>query len=152
MTRFRSEPGSLKPLLSSLFDDVRAVLPAANPLKARVESGYVPFDKWGDGAATKEMLSYVNASPEIRAAVDNNPHISRAARDQLAWDERFAGSFGVTSEALQNARAIVGDGPGWVGRLETALKNGVVLPAVVAALLAPSLLQQAPAAPKPSGG
>ena len=41
----------------------------------------------------------------------------------------------VLREDLQNARRIIGEGPGWIDRLEATLKQGAILPAVALGLL-----------------
>jgi hypothetical protein len=46
---------------------------------------------------------------------------------------------GCASRDIQNARRIIGDGPGWVDRLEAALKAGAVLPAVAVAIYSAAL-------------
>jgi len=45
-------------------------------------------------------------------------------------------SFPGCSPSVQKARGIIGEGPGWFDRLESALKPGAVLPAAAAALAA----------------
>jgi hypothetical protein len=52
------------------------------------------------------MLKYVNASPEIRAALNGNPRIAHAALSQLARDQEFAGRFGVTVKPFRMPDAL----------------------------------------------
>jgi hypothetical protein len=47
---------------------------------------------------------------------------------------------GAPHEDIQNVRRIIGQGQGWIDRLEQALKNGAVLPATAAAVLGTSAL------------
>ncbi len=60
-----------------------------------------------------------------------------------ARDEHYAPRYGGAREDLQTARGIIGSGPGWIDRLEAALKSGVALPALAGlGLVAPPLLQK----------
>jgi hypothetical protein len=90
------------------------------------------------------MLDAVNVTPEARSAFDKNPYIPQNALNRAERDESWSQNWGVTRKDIQNARRIIGEGPGWVGRLETALKNGEVLPAVAGiALLGAASMQGA---------
>lgn len=125
------------------------------PQRAFVDSGYAGLtDEWkqglGSGAATRAVLATVNKNPQLRAAFENNPHIPSNALARMERDADYAAQYGATREDIQNARRIIGEGPGWVSRLEQALKNGVILPALGAALFAPALLK--PDASAGSGG
>jgi hypothetical protein len=126
----------------SLIDGIKRILPDAEPVKARVDNGYIAYPKWADGAATQELLAHVNASPEIRAALNKSSSIPHKALNNLKRDEAFAKQYGVTNEAIQNARRIIGAGPGWIDRLEAGLKEGAILPAVAAGILFPVLRPQ----------
>jgi hypothetical protein len=75
--------------------------------------------------------------------MNNNPYIPQDALDRLALDQDWQSKWGVTREGLQNARRIIGNGPGWVDRIEAALNNGTILPAVAAAIYS-AVLQQSP--------
>jgi hypothetical protein len=125
---------------STLFRDIQNALPGAKPQRVKVEASdnldYVPAFREGDGsgAASRKMLTDVSVTPEIRAAMNNNPYIPQDALDRLALDQDWQPKWGVTREGFQNARRIVGDGPGWIDRIEAALKNGTILPAVAAAI------------------
>jgi len=107
--------------------------------RVKVDSGYIDFvEKWkegvGSGAATRHMLEYVNKTPELRAAFNNNPHIAERALARLERDEDWAKAWGVPREDIQNARRIIGQGKGGIDRLDAALKAGAILPAVAAAI------------------
>ena len=111
-----------------------------------VDTGYLSYEKEfanrGSGDATRELLKNVNQTPEIRAAFNRNADIPKKALANLERDEAWTQHWGVTSEDIQRSRRIIGEGPGWVDRLEQALKDGVILPAIGAALLAPLAGQQ----------
>jgi hypothetical protein len=82
------------------------------------------------------VLSHINALPlQMRAAFNNNPLIPRNAMDRMTRDQHWMRKWGAPKEDIQNARRIIGEGPGWVDRLESALKAGAILPAVAAAIL-----------------
>jgi hypothetical protein len=121
--------------------DITAAAPQAqSAMRTNVDSVYADLiDKWkqgiGSGAVTKEVLDKINVTPEMRQAFDKNPYIAQNALDRIARDEAFASQMGATRQDIQNFRRVIGDGPGWVGRLEEGLKNGAVLPALAAAVL-----------------
>lgn len=111
-----------------------------------VDSGYIGYeDAWrqGGGAATEGFLSALDDLPEgVVTALDNNPSIPERALAKMERDADFAAQHGAAREDVQNARRIIGEGPGWVGRLREALKNGQVLPGLAAAFLVPAYLLQ----------
>ena len=111
------------------------------PQRVRTDSGYIDYtDKWpagvGSGQATTHMLEYLNKTPELRDAFNRNPYIGERAAAKLARDDTWASKWGAPREDIQNARRIISSGPGWVDRLEEALKAGAILPAVAAAIYA----------------
>jgi hypothetical protein len=57
----------------------------------------------------------------------------RVAR--LERDAEYSNQWGATREDIQNARKIIGEGKGWVDRLESAMKAGAILPALRFAIL-----------------
>lgn len=128
-----------KALKGGLDADIKAVT-GSSPRRAKVDSGYLPLDfsTPGSGAATTEMLKNVTATPELRAAMNNNVNIPKAALDRLERDTEASQRYGAAREDIQNARRIIGEGKGWVDRIESALKRGAILPAVAVALLAPA--------------
>ena len=127
--------------------DILASAPAATEIsRAKIDSIYADFvDDWrkgvGSGAATKTLLSKLNVTPEIRNAFDKNPYLAQNALARLERDKNWVGKWGATRKDIQNARQIIGDGPGWIGRLEEGLKKGALLPAVAGAVLIGSLPQ-----------
>ena len=108
------------------------------PVRARLDSDMIDYvDQWregiGSGAATRKMLEHMNATPEIRQAFNSNPYIPEQAVMKLERDKAWADKWGAPREDIQNARKIVGEGPGWIDRLEAALAKGIIsLPAVAA--------------------
>lgn len=124
---------------AALIEDLKAAVPDATPIqRTRVDPIYVDFvDKWkaGGGAATQELLSRISKQPELAAKFDANPLIPQQALAKLSRDSEWAAKWGAAREDIQNAQKIIGDGPGWIGRLTDAMKRGAVLPAVGAAVL-----------------
>src|SRR6516162_8102983 len=66
------------------------------------------------------------------------------ALDRLDRDQKWSLKWGPPHEDIQNARRIIGQGQGWIERLEQALKSGAVLPATAAAVLGTSALYGSP--------
>jgi hypothetical protein len=111
------------------------------PERVKVDSDivdYVDAMKKGVGsqAATRQMMEYLNVTPEIRTAFNNNPYIAERALAKLERDQTWSKEWGAPREDIQNFRRIVGSGPGWVDRMEAALKAGAILPAAAAAFFA----------------
>lgn len=132
-----------------LLADIDAIMPGAKAERVKVDSIYQDFvDSWqkptGSGNATRQLLKELNVTPEIRATFDKNPYIPQNALNRLERDEQWASKWGATREDIQNARRIIGQGPGWIGRLEDALKKGAVLPAVAGAVLVGASASQGP--------
>jgi len=132
--------------------EIERILSTNAPADARsasrvaVDEGYAGLeDVWpkGGGAATRDVLKAVNTTPELRTAFNENPYIPQKALNNLQRDSEWSQRWGATNEAIDNARKIIGEGPGWIDRLEQALKNGAVLPAIGAALLSPEVLRRA---------
>jgi hypothetical protein len=61
--------------------------------------------------------------------------IPKAALTRLERDQDYSRQWGATREDIQNARKIIGEGKGWVDRLESAMKAGAILPALEFAIL-----------------
>jgi hypothetical protein len=143
-TRFWPPPEDISKSLqdkSGLLDTIKSLLPDAGPQRVKVDSNLIDYaTKWpqgiGSGAASRELLSHINAlPPQLRDAVNNNPLIPQNALNRMTRDQDWAPKWGAPKEDIQNARRIIGDGPGWVDRLEAALKAGVILPSVAAAIV-----------------
>lgn len=117
-----------------------AFKPFGEPLRTRLDSGYIDYvGKWdeaGSGQATRHMLDYISKTPELRDAFNRNELVAKNALDRMERDEKWASRWGAPREDIQRAREIISQGPGWVDRLEAALKAGVLLPATVAAIFA----------------
>lgn len=119
--------------------------------RARVDSGYKSYEgAWeagmGSGEATARFLGYMDeAGPEVRAHLNASSDIPTVALARLERDDAWRSQWGATREDIQNARRIIGEGPGWIDRLEKALARGELLPAVGAAIILPQLLEDAPA-------
>jgi hypothetical protein len=126
----------------TLTRDIRDIVPdAGEPMSSHVDGNYLGFeDEWaqghGSGAATRKMLGQVNTTPEIRQMMDANGDISRKAAGNFERDSELSAKTGDPMRGdLQNLRQIVGSGPGWVTRLEQAVREGkVALPAAMAVL------------------
>jgi hypothetical protein len=82
----------------------------------------------------QELLQHITQTPELRAAMNNNEDIAKGALARLERDQEWAKKWGAAREDIQSARRIIGQGKGWVDRLEAALKNGALLPAVAVAI------------------
>jgi hypothetical protein len=141
MTRFGSAPDDIGPALrkGELAADIKSIA-GVDPQRVKVDDGFIDYvPEWqqgeGSGAATRKALSYINVTPEARAALNNNADIPKAALARLERDEEYARIWGATRADIQNARRIIGEGTGWVDRLEAALKAGAILPAVGFAIL-----------------
>lgn len=95
-------------------------------------------DQWlqGDGAVTRTVLDWIdNAPPEVRQGLDQSAEIPKGALARMERDAELVPRYGATRADVQKLREIVGEGPGWLGRLRSALEAGVVLPGIAAALL-----------------
>ena len=141
MTRFYPLPDDIGPALRSnkLAADIKSVT-GVEPRRVTVDHDFIDYvPAWqqgeGSGAATREMLSHVNVTPELRAAMNDNVDIPKAALARLERDQDYSRQWGATREDIQNARKIIGEGKGWVDRLESAMKAGAILPALGFAIL-----------------
>lgn len=125
----------------ALMEELKGTGLFSEAVPAKVDSGYIGFeDAWekgvGSGAVTSQFMDVLNQLPEgTRKALDANPYAPEGALRLMERDAEWANKVGATREDLQNARRIIGEGPGWISRLEKALKSGAVLPAVGLALL-----------------
>jgi len=85
----------------------------------------------GTGQATTKMLSDISATPELKAAITQNPYIPANAGARADRDYDWASTMGAPWEAIQNARKIMAAGGDWPSELQKAMKYGV--PAATAA-------------------
>ena len=134
------------PVISAWHAPLKDVAPDESnslfiPMSSKVESDLIDYiPKWkqgmGSGAATREVLSHINALPlQMRKAFNDNPLISHNAMNRMTRDQDWTLKWGAPREDIQNARRIIGEGPGWVDRLEADLKAGAILPAAAVAIL-----------------
>lgn len=111
------------------------------PHRAKVDGGYVGYTgEWakgpGSGAATLKVLEDLNASPNLRDALNRDVNIPKNAIARMERDAEIAGKTGDTLRPdIQNARKIIGEGPGWIDRLDAALKAGAISLPVAALFL-----------------
>jgi hypothetical protein len=108
----------------------------------KIETVYEDYQgRWsqgvGSGASTRKILDDMDEVPEIRDAME--PPLKRKAQQNLVRDQEMAESSGLAVRPdVQEARRIF-IAEGWAG-LRKALNNGAILPAVAAAVVAPSVL------------
>lgn len=127
--------------------DIRQVT-GGTPYRTKMDSNLIDYsDAWkageGSGAATKQLLEHVNQTPQLRTALNENPHIPKNAVNRLYRDKDWAEKWGAPRKDIQNARRIIGEGPGWIDRLEAAVKSGALLPAAAIAILGTAAAQHA---------
>lgn len=116
--------------------------------RSKVDSGYIGYEKaWeqeGKGGATRKLLRTIDDLPRAtQQALDSNPAVPQGALARLERDEQWSKAWGATRADIQNARKIIGEGPGWIGRLRMAVRRKEILPAIATALIASSGLQEA---------
>ena len=113
------------------------------PRRVRIDSDLAGLvDEWkqgeGSGAVTRKVLEHINVTPELRAAFNENPYLAERALAKYERDKAVGGwanRWGAPREDIQNLRKMVADGPGWIDRVEAALKTGAVSLPSVALLL-----------------
>jgi hypothetical protein len=103
--------------------------------EARAAYSADPRSTWAFAPGGREMLSHLNVTPELRAVLNDNADIPKAALARLERDQAYSKQWGATREDIQNARKIIGEGKGWVDRLESAIKAGAILPSLGFAIL-----------------
>lgn len=123
-----------KSLKGGLSDAIEQQLGPSDIQRTKVDSGYIE-QKFGGGAATRQLLDHITKTPELKAAFNNNSQIPQMALNRLERDNDWAAKWGAPREDIQNARRIIGQGPGWIDRLDSALKSGAVLPATAVAVM-----------------
>ena len=113
------------------------------PAEVAVDSIYVDLtDKWaeglGSGAVTREVLDQVAGhGKRARDYFNNNEYIPQAALMRLVRDHDWQDKWGIARADLQNFRAILAQGKGWIDRLEQAMMDphGPALPIIAGAVL-----------------
>ena len=137
-------PGLDKALKAGDFDKF------GEPQRIRIgdtDKGFIDYageGRWstpGSDQATLKMLEYVNKTPQLREAFNQNPYLAERALARLERDEAWAKAWGAPRKDIQLARRVVADGPGWVDRIEKLIGKGL-LPATAAALFAGSMQGQ----------
>ena len=152
-TSFAQDLGELPgQKMGDALKDIQGVLGNTQQgFRVNVDGIYADLtDAWkageGSGRVSQQVLDKINVTPELRSAFDNNPDIAQNALNYMSRDADLAKKFGTTGRRdLETLRGIIGDGPGWVSRLEAAVKKGVV-PGVAAAFLTSAFLNS------PDGG
>jgi hypothetical protein len=132
---------------TDLLKQIDSVVPGAKVSQVKVEGIGVDIgDDWqkgvGSGAVTDKLLSYVTKTPALKASFNNNPGIPKFALAKLEQDKALQDKFGAQRHDLQNLRQIIGEGTGWVDRLQKARKSGAVLPALAAFVLGSAVQQR----------
>jgi hypothetical protein len=144
MTNFGGTTNDVgKSLKGGLREDINGVLGESDIQRAAISGDAVNYTKaWGrtKGSATRQLLKQVTQTPEIQTAFNNNSQIPQMALNRMERDQDWAAKWGAPREDIQNARRLIGQGPGWIDRLKAGLKNGEVLPATAAAVLGTSAL------------
>ena len=136
VTNFDKPPTLNKLQRKNLVKELTTIDGYKDAYAINTDSGYLGFENalkqpQGTGAVTQQYLEYLNEAPkELIKALDNNPYIPQNALARISRDKAFSIKHGSTRADIENARTIIGKGPGWVGRLEKALKTGAILPAI----------------------
>ena len=140
MTNFyEGAPALKRNVLNELLSDIKTVVPGSNIDRVKIDSGYLSMFEDvtpGSGQATKKLLAaFENVPAGTRQAMNDNPAIPKAAVDRIARDKELQSKYGATRSDIEAAREIIGKGPGWLDRLEKAVKSGVILPSFAAGLV-----------------
>ena len=103
------------------------------PWSPDAQPGAGPEMTPGTGQATTKFLSDISPTPEVKAAITQNPYIpaNAEARYQRDYEKGPELGWGKPWEAIQNARKIMAAGGDWPSELQKAMKYGV--PATTAA-------------------
>jgi hypothetical protein len=129
-------------LYDQVIDSIDEPADSVKVIPAKIETVYQDYQgRWsqgvGSGASTRKILDDMDEVPEIRDAME--PPLKRKAQQNLVRDQEMAESSGLAVRPdVQEARRIF-IAEGWAG-LRKALNNGAILPAVAAAVVAPSVL------------
>lgn len=134
----KGEDGLYAQVINSIDEPAGSV----KVVPTKIETVYEDYQgRWsqgvGSGASTRKILDDMDEVPEIRDAME--PPLKRKAQQNLVRDQEMAESSGlaVRSDVQEARRIFIAEG--WAG-LRKALNNGAILPAVAAAVVAPSVL------------
>ena len=110
------------------------------PTRTNVDPVYRDYtDAWAAGegseAATKQVLKDVNATPEIRQAFNDNPHLAEKAMDRISRNKDWESRWGASRKDVNRALEEIAKGPGWIDRLEALIGKGVLPVALLGAVL-----------------
>lgn len=141
--------------LRALDNDLIAGGYNSTVVPGRMDSGYIGYeDAWrageGSGQVVNQFLDMMDGMPASTVQkLDANVEIPKAALARIERDADWAKTMGATRQDVENMRRIIGQGPGWVGRLREAAAAGTVLPALAAAMITGS--GEAPPSDKTGG-
>jgi hypothetical protein len=134
-TNFDGAPPLNAKTRAAFFNDVNEVKPqdAGPTIHGRIEGVSVPseFTTPGSGDATRRLTKTLGQNWKSWNLWNNHPGLARVAHAFLARDLAWAERWGQPAEDYRNALKIIGDGPGWLDRLDQGRKYG--LPAATAA-------------------
>jgi hypothetical protein len=154
MTSFYPDPptgaalGKALRAKDGLAAEIRGILADSGaPSRVKTDGVYMSLtDAWkmgeGSGAATTQLLEKLDKHPTIRDGLNQSDLIAKKALANMERDKALAGNDTLRAD-IQNARRIIGEGPGWVDRLKEALARGELLPAVALPILAAPFLKEA---------
>jgi len=99
--------------------------------RVNVSSDYIPMfeldEGYGSGAVTQNLLSILDELPSgAYDAINQNSKIPFNALARAERDKNLASTFGGVRSDIQNARRLIGKGPGWIDRLREAMKDGTI--------------------------
>ena len=150
-------PPTLKPKeLRALTEELQGIAMFDDVQRTAVSSGYQSMFEvggaQGSGDVTRQYLSAMDELPPATyRAIDNNPYLAERAMSKLELDESLAARLGGTRQDVQNARAIIGEGTGFLGRLRDAVESGAVLPSIAAFAAGGAMLPEALQGNQPEG-
>jgi len=115
--------------------------------RAKVDSGYLSmFEQdqgYGSGAVTENLLGIMDSLPRgVYDTYNANGTIPFNALARAERDRNLASTMGGVRSDIQNARRLIGEGPGWIDRLREALKAGTIPLPIAAFALTEGLPQE----------
>ena len=136
------ERGGSGGLVEQIVEAIDAPKASVKVVPSQIDTVYQDYtNRWaqgvGSGASTTKFLGDMDRVPWLRDAME--PILQRKALYNLARDAEMAQSSGLSVRTdVQRGRRIFGE-EGFRG-LRNALESGVILPSVVAAVVAPAVL------------